>query len=588
MQTYKVLLILVGILILVFFIYGIYKLIGNDNSPHVKPQVCDSPDCKDKTRDCNIMDYKLLSHCVPNDKDDPCYNCFGDMTCQVVKDDTYFINKTMDECIHPYVWNEVSGQCSIPVGSYCLPFMQGSIQCNQFTGRKMLGKVSTHAPYEWLCVCRDDTKFTNNGISTSDCDRIRVCDMDGAINPVVKPVDNSRYLVNKLTGELWNAETSNWNPNTDGMCYCGIDGVPSAVDSLSCVGNSCEPGHPTPDGKKCICQPKYIDCASIVNRFGYSTGICQADINSSTCVPDPCYPGYYDPNLNNGSGGCFCDKEYDGTPLNGYIDSPSVNSIVGEICVNWCDTSQNPCSDRGTCSFSSSGGKDDDYIMFVFDYISSGSNSGKWLISSKLDYSFLQISNNNLVLSSSGGYPFIIEAKCATNPCPKIDILDSTAKYYFKLDGGKYVDINPSGNYMVVDTIDKANPWQFVSNGNVPGGSTQIGKLFVVGNLYVSNNKSSSTSSPSLYLGASRINYPICNNCIAPYAQNTGHICSDICILNGEDVNNDNECCSCDSVTYEKCTDAGFCVKTIRCSGSGGNKGDNPVYDKSKNPNGCP
>lgn len=551
------------------------------------PDVCDSPDCIDKSYSCNVTSPTTLKSCTPhydskgNEDDDVCYQCYGDMTCQEATSATAPINLTQELCISPYIWGIKAGSttasCSLPGGFWCQPFNIPKIECNTFTGLKILGKVSEHAPYEWICACSNDTKFTNNGNPLSDCKHIRVCGMDGRTNKDY-PLDDRKYpqhLVKKNTHPdnpdyLWNGQ---WDPFTDGECFCGDESVTGQTSgpNLTCVSNSCFPGTTGGDPSgQCKCEgvnPPLIDCSLVSTRGGFPTGVC----TTPSCIPDPCYPGIFDKNLNKGEGGCDCT-----TGIDGYIATPSLESVSGEICVNWCDTSKNPCGSRGTCQVSKEVGLDE-RMSFDFQSITDSNN---WIISNtstdlKIPYYIKVDGNGALSVDSAGGSEFQIESKKDTTP---ITSLITNIKYYLKF-GTNYLVIPQGKNSSFTATKTDATPWMYVGDRTNTGNGLK-GRFFLDP---LSLKILTISSMQILSVGESTVGKPTCKDCRVPYAQSLDNICSQTCLTNGEHPGTSN-CCSCNKTCPDGCgilcddDNSPDKACSTYCSGPGGNQGEISKY----------
>jgi len=447
-----VIVILVALAVLLYFV-----LKTNSESPDI-PDVCNTPDCKNKTTDCNVVNK--LKTCETTED---CYSCFGNYEC-----------KYSDGSIE-------TENGFLPKGNYCMPYEIQDITCNKFTGRKVLAKATDKDVYKWVCLCENDTQFTNKG-NDSNCSGIRLCGMDGMTNEESK----DRHLINKHTGKIWDASDESWDPTKDGVCSCGNNEVPNDT-IFTCNSDSCYPG--TKNGENsCLCPTGYINCSD-VNYLGtgderMSLGVC----DPGTCILDSCSPGVW----NNNTKHCECPA--------GTNNVPSINSATGEICIDWCKSSFNPCELRGKCTVNQTPDVDDG-LDFTFIYVTDPKG---WSIKSKTGY-YLIYKNNVISSSNTSGSLFTITTQ------DKVEV----------------TKLEDKGRYKLLFNNNEIYSWMFVNN------------KIMIDNLYlkVDSNGNVSKSVPIL-------NTPSCTDCVPPFIQDESQQCMGKCFPSGLTTDNVSNCCS--------------------------------------------
>jgi hypothetical protein len=556
------LLMLVGILLILgLVIFGAWYLSHSASGTPNEPIVCSTPDCLGKTTDCTITNPETLRKCVPKyDKDGQetaCYECFGNSICQTIDRHKFFIdvrNLPGGICSAPYELldpSDPNSACSLPAGTWCLPYIIPEIECNPFTGRLVLGKVSEHAPYEWLCLCVDDTKFTNDGNPLSNCDHIRVCAMDGCTNDDSSPrcVSSNRHLIHQNTGKLWTGN-STWDPFEEGICACNSDAGEFEGPNMSCITSACNPnGTPDPsDPESCICSPGYVSCGGKNGLGNRALGFCP----TPSCVPDPCYPGHYSPSANNGAGGCDCS----GFP--GYIPEPVIQSLAGEMCINWCLSGRNPCQGRGECIVNE-GSEADIALSFTFSY---AQDRKTWFIysnnhgsngSEKTTY-YLSLNSDKVILTPNGSNTiWTIETDCGSDSCGIVTTPLVTNTRYWLRSGNNYIYLSSSGKFQTIQKKTDGSPWQYVALKEANQGEILLDSTLYLAVVYNGAN-------PSLTVLSSTIGIPTCKNCIVPFSQGPQGICEIPCLSAGEHPFGKSNCCSCQNRGCNN--DAWGCVDT--------------------------
>lgn len=455
------------IFLLLFIAYITYKSIPSSNAPPDVPFVPSKPK---NALDCGLLNPKTIQKC---DTDlNKCESCIcssdsslsGCMSCTVVDEkNPYYFDFDQDSCGGDSLTWE-NGKCKLKNGSYCLPTKMNDIECNPYTGRKILS-LNKNGKYEWKCVCVDETRFGGE-----NCNIIKLCGLNGTTNPSRKNgVDIG--LKNTKNGQYW-SEKSNWSPFPDkdsgNTCVCE-EGKISNDNTLTCVNDSCQPGTTNPnDPKSCKCPPPYIDCLHISqkiddNGIPYYSGVCKI----GSCIPDPCYVdgnpnNKYDKNTNM----CVCDESA------GYIVAQDSTNSFGQTCKKAC-ANNGPCGEgldkRGDCYLYQS--VYDNNNLWDIVCINEGSEQQNCTTSSKIviknvgSGKFLGVDNtDNLILSSDSNIPSNLEAyefnftrDCAgeDKKCDKSIInLYSNEKYFITTSTGMYVDFN--GKKIVVEN-EKTN-----------------------------------------------------------------------------------------------------------------------------------
>ena len=592
METYKQILLASLILIILYFIFKIIRKNNTTITPNIT-DLCDQPDCKGKSKDCSILSENTLTQCDISVKDS-CYECFGNMTCQNVnngiskdiittvtkkedcpknykwddQNNICYIENTMNlkdkneqNCNSPYIWDQNTQTCKIQNGSYCLPHNIPEIECNEFTGTKVLGKVHDHSPYEWFCICKDDTQFTNDGNPLSDCNHIRKCGIDGKKN------EDSKYrkLIYKLNdnpsctctnkdgttpheGDLWDPVNSCWDPFICSQCKCASSEI-NVNDN--CAYNSCKPfceiskTNPT---QVCDCPLNngYVDCFTLTQKKSETGSI----FNTSQCqipgvIPDPCYPGYYDPYKNNGIGGCVCDGEnpnlIDDSGSNNYVSVPVPNSVTGEMCINWCKTGNNPCGNRGTCYVKKDSPQSDKKIEFKFIYINNDPKDKYFLIqSSNGTNNYINInSNNELTISKTGAKFYLFNN---TQNLQLETLKDRNVFLLANINNNITSYLNIKNNkFTMMQNKQQASPLTFIA-------SKEYSELNILGKISTTGvncigNESNNDGTYKITEIINIENKPICKNCKNPYRQSPELYCNYPCLLAGQ-KSDKTVCCS--------------------------------------------
>jgi hypothetical protein len=378
------------------------------------------------------------------------------MSCTVVDEkNPYYFDFDQDSCTGDSLTWE-SGRCKLKNGSYCLPTKMNEIDCNPYTGRKILS-LNANGKYEWKCVCVDETRFGGD-----HCDIIKLCGLNGTTNP---KSGTNFGLKNTKNGEYWTG-TSLWSPfpDTDSGNTCVCDTSKTSNDkTLTCVNNSCAPGTVnTKDSSKCNCPPYFVDCVDISgkvddNGVPYFSGICKI----GSCVPDPCHVdgilgNMYDKNTNM----CVCDESQ------GYIVAQDSSNSFGQTCKKACD-GNGPCGNRGDCYVYPTV-KDNNNLWDIV-CINEGSEQQTCKTSSKIvirnvgsglylgvntDTNTLVLSTDRNIPSNLQNYEFSFTRDCSNQTtidghkitekiCDKSIInLYSNENYFVTSGNGMYVDFN--------------------------------------------------------------------------------------------------------------------------------------------------
>lgn len=347
---------------------AIWKLSSVDKKK-VNPEVptnCYGEDCK---YECGILDPKTILKCdtTPEGKK-VCSKCkcdssgklSGCMECRYTNpnDPKTLIrinNKNIpNQCIDPFFWDEKDSSCKLKEGTYCLPSLgiTQDIDCNQYTGSKLLTLDEKTNTYKWSCYCKNDLKF-----SGPTCSNINVCGIEGSSNNPNNSV-NRGLLKAGTTDNYWNKD-SDWDPLNpkNGHCSCSFNEVADNTNLL-CLPDGCYPGiqnEGDKSGQSCICSKKgLVDCYSISlsynNGLAYYNGACKFP----SCVPDPC-GGSMDSNNSGIKGKYVLVKDGDDNIISGkcqcnpgYHLVPDPSSYSGFSCRELC-IDNGPCGDRGQC-----------------------------------------------------------------------------------------------------------------------------------------------------------------------------------------------------------------------------------------------
>jgi hypothetical protein len=367
-NTIVIIFIVLAILVIGFSIWKSTSVDDKKVNPDV-PLQCFGSNCK---YECGVTDPITIKRC--KDTEDGrkiCASCkcdssgklSGCMECREAdpsdpKKSISLSNITLeDQCTDPFFWDAKNKICTLSKGFYCLPHTPEDIDCNEFTGRKLLALDTETNEYNWVCQCKDDKDFT--GIT---CSNINICGLEGSsINP-----DNSnggRGLIRKgTTDDYWISGKSQWDPtiSDNTSCVCRPNEIADNTKKL-CLPNNCSPGTldlSDPSSLSCNCNnssgqriPGLIDCNMISQSYqsdglSYYNGVCKRP----SCVPDPCggpdgKAGYYDyvkdSNGNVISGQCVCNT--------GYHLVPDTSAYGGFVCKELC-VNNGPCGNRGTCA----------------------------------------------------------------------------------------------------------------------------------------------------------------------------------------------------------------------------------------------
>jgi len=458
------------VFLLLFIAYITFRSIPSTTNAPPEPPF--DPSKQKNKLDCNLLNPKTIQTCDPaTNKCSSCI-CSGDsslsgcMSCTVVDEkNPYYFDFDQDSCTGDSLTWE-SGRCKLKNGSYCLPTKMNEIDCNPYTGRKILS-LNANGKYEWKCVCVDETRFGGD-----HCDIIKLCGLNGTTNP---KSGTNFGLKNTKNGEYWSG-TSLWSPfpDTDSGNTCVCDTSKTSNDkTLTCVNNSCAPGKVNPkDSSKCDdCGQDYVDCVDISgkvddNGVPYFSGICKI----GSCVPDPCHVdgisgNKYDKNTNM----CACDESQ------GYIVAQDSTNSFGQTCKKACQNN-GPCGQgddkRGDCYVYPTV-KDNNNLWDIV-CINEGSEQQTCKTSSKIvirnvgsglylgvntDTNTLVLSTDRNIPSNLQNYEFSFTRDCSdqtTKDGQKIEKCDKSVinlypneNYFVTTGTGMYVDFN--GKKIVVE-----------------------------------------------------------------------------------------------------------------------------------------
>ena len=529
-------------IILSIITYNIYF----DASSNVTPI---NPPKPSTTVQCGPFDNNTIKKC--DEKQEICKNCrclgsdpsveIGCMSCQVVDDDSpYKVNLTINDCVGNFIWDDQTQSCSIKNGSYCLPVIPSDIQCNKYTGTKILTRKSD-GTYKWDCICKNDTYFTNSGTDGGNCSTIRLCGIESGQNP--NP-NNKRGLINKNDGSFWNSLTSDWDPfpgSGNSACSCGSQDEFS--NGLTCMPNGCSPGKQI-DSTKCDCSMKgYINCSDIAYRVdpisgNYYTGVCKLP----SCIPNPCLGGrdattsqnHYDISSNS----CVCGDD-------GFIPYIDASNSFVQTCKKICDPNDpsiGPCGNRGTCYV-----WDQNLDNNIWTIECERDNSGEQCLNPPSQFIYLNniqgsgLSGDFSLLGPGKSEKFTFEPSCYQdkNGCnvSAVSQIFNNDKYYIKNNQGKYMDFK---NQVLVDSHSDDITIIATRDSDCKD-ATQFKLYLPVSNLYISGTLNSSNKVQSL---PSFKNTARCKNCTQGYTQGPQQRCEHTCAASEVDCISDNDCCS--------------------------------------------
>jgi hypothetical protein len=363
-NTIIILFLITSFILIGFAIWKISSVDKKKVNPDV-PTNCYGEDCK---YDCGILDPKTIRKCDTTPEGQKvCSKCkcdssgklSGCMECRYTNPNDpktlmRINNKNVsNQCIDPFFWDENDSSCKLKEGTYCLPSLgiTQDIDCNQYTGSKLLTLDEKTNTYKWSCVCKNNLKF-----SGPTCSNINVCGMEGSPNNPNNLV-NRGLLKSGTTDNYWNKD-SEWDPldPKNSHCSCSFNEVADNTNLL-CLPDDCYPGVPNEgdkSGQSCICTNKgLVDCYSISlsynNGLAYYNGACKFP----SCVPDPC-GGPMD-SRNSGTKGKYVLVK-DGDDIiggkcqcnPGYHLVPDPSSYSGFSCRELC-IDNGPCGNRGQC-----------------------------------------------------------------------------------------------------------------------------------------------------------------------------------------------------------------------------------------------
>jgi hypothetical protein len=616
--------ILIILLLLVFgVIIGIILIARKKDSgktgtvpptPSYCQQFPDDPRCGPQTIHCGILDPNTIQKC----DDDPykCQQCqctsdptvqANCMSCQTITaDNTYAFNISQNLCSDPFYWDSEKNGCYLKPGQYCLPVDVKDITCNQFTGNKVLSRPDPSGPYEWRCICKDPTAFTNYPDFKGDCIGINLCGMAGQPNPKDINTPGRKLVKFGDTGTLWDGT---FDPISQGQCSCNPNEFSpnnpcpnpgeNCKENLVCEVSGCLSGVSS-DGKTCnSCPVGYIDCYTVAWRTDpqysflgpYYTGIC----SYPGCVPDPCDPGdgstgfFYDINSNS----CVCPPGYNS------VTSPGANYPK---CVNLCKNN-GPCAERGICFVPDKS----DYVYWKFEWNTQpiDNNQDKYYYSLQFskdkdpnDGKYLDWDGNKFFLNDTTVTYFqllpgtntedddgnLIQNPKGFNSIPNQYPGQNTVSYPF--NGSSYQfqvakrDQTGAFNYLgylnfsslkidINQTFAKDstnNPYTFVYQSLTTTKGTPIGAFLFQdtsqrekGNFFVGLD---SSTPPVLTILANFNNVAKCKCCISPYTQNPENMfCATLLKYTGQDCNQNCDCaggyCQKESIGSNYCMSAG-------------------------------
>lgn len=559
-MSFNAIIIIFLVLCLIIISYSIWKTTRVDDKKINTdvPYNCVGTECK---VECGVLSPFTIKECTNDENGNKiCANCkcdesghlSGCMKCQESDPDNPQLRYALkaigeSQCIDPLKWDKDNEVCVLKKGFFCLPKHIEEIDCNPYTGRKLLNYDATNRTYGWLCDCKDDTKF-----SGSICNQINVCGLEGSD----KNPDNSlggRGLVNKNNNDdYWNNK-SNWDPlATDqndnylnSSCVCKSNEFANNTN-LTCLPSDCYPGFSDPENPTQSCNCKcdsctgLIDCNKISTTFDpqtgpYYNGICKRP----SCVPDPCggfdkngvSKGYYDYVLdekgNPKSGICVCNTEQ------GYHLVKDPSYFGGYKCAKLCENN-GPCGDRGDCVIRE---LDETFTNFTIlcndqdEYSGQCIGSGLFLITyvnGKTTY-YLNYNSKNKSLtldcaqSKDSYFSFKLKScdskytdgVCVNKVSDKVKNGLISESYYYMMIGDKYLIFNNDLSFDLVDendpNKDKSLFFFSTSIGNKQPTPVSSGTIFLDKiNKYLS---ATNKNPPSLLYKSKTTTQVSCDNC---------------------------------------------------------------------------
>jgi hypothetical protein len=565
---------LLVILFLLFSIFLIYRAVSTSAQIDKKQTNSDSPiKCYgDKCKfECGMTDPKTIKECDP--KNPICSSCKCDASgklsgCMECKEsDPNDPSKKIeisvissDQCTDPFIWDDVNKTCILKPGHFCMPPHVSNIDCNPYTGRKLLTLDTNTNTYKWSCVCKDNTMFSGD-----TCTNINVCGMEGSIDNPDNENTKRGFRRRNTTDQYWN-KNSRWDPMApnNGECKCNTNEV-ADNQRLLCLRNGCFPGTiDESDNQSCNCSNfagTLVDCNLVSltyddNGLAYYNGSCARP----SCVPDPCggpygkngkYVKVTDENGKTIGGKCQCNE------AEGYYLTPDPDSYTGYTCEKLCENN-GPCGNRGKChihtdltqSFSSFnircannvGGVCQSPYNFYIIYKDAG-------IEYYLNY--LDDTKELKFEKTQRSPPFNFKIKkCQDTECktPKIEQVQKgliSDNSYYMMIGMQYVSFKNQKYDLVGEDRKEESLFKFHSmDGDKMPQSNASGNIYIVIlNQYLSTNSSSGVP---VIIYKQRNDKPVyCGDydnstgeyiCNAGYRQDSNLLCSDICYKPGENT----------------------------------------------------
>ncbi len=349
------------ILVLSLVVLGVavYFLVTRAPSPSAEIQIEVAKPTSGGLENCSTLPLVSCAPPVAGERVGGCSKCQGNFKCYTIDNNSSYENEDGKRV----VLKSADGG-DLPPGSWCLPFIQPSFSCNQYTGLTTLARFGDEGYYRWVCSCRYPQLFTNVAGLGSDCTQQVACGHQ---------VNNHNYITD-FEGGRWTPD-SDFDPASQGKCKCDSKYV---SDGLKCKGDMCYPGKYLSPADGCCCngfsgeggevtplgegtplgednsplgecqdyKPRipnsngeytsFLNCPTKINE--QHSSVCSAD--EPQCIKDPCNPhGYYDYSRD----ACMCKPPF--------VNHPVLYNSVGNACVDLCSDDLNPCPGRaGSCS----------------------------------------------------------------------------------------------------------------------------------------------------------------------------------------------------------------------------------------------